>query len=125
MIFKRLCLTSNSEPARPGLKILVESQIIARTPCAPICFNFFSFIVFPIKGLGSHFQSPVCRMVPTGVSILRPLGSKIECVKVINSILKGPNLTVPFKSTIFKLFPISIFFSLNFSFIKTLVNGVA
>ena len=63
-------------------------------------------------------------MLPTGVSILNPLGSNIECVKVINSILNGFKSTVPFKSTIFKLLPISIRFSLNFSLIKTAVNGV-
>ena len=38
--------------------------------------------------------------------------------------LKGCKLTFPFKSTIFKLLPISIRFSLNFSFIKTAVKGV-
>jgi len=48
-------------------------------------------IVSPIKGLGSHFQSPVCKTVPAGVSMLRPLGSSIECVYVTNSILKGPS----------------------------------
>ena len=64
-------------------------------------------------------------MTPAGVSILKPLGSNIECVKVIYSILNGPNSTDPFKFTISKLFVISICFSLNFSFIKTAVNGVA
>ena len=78
IIFKRLSLTSDSEPALPGLKILVESQIIAETPFSPISFNFFSSIVPPIKGLGSIFQSPVCSIVPSGVVILNPFGSKIE-----------------------------------------------
>ena len=73
-----LSLTSDSDPALPGLNTLVESQIIAKTLLSPICFNFFSLIVSPIKGLGSHFQSPVCKTVPEGVFILRPFGSSIE-----------------------------------------------
>ena len=63
-------------------------------------------------------------MFPAGVSILRPFGSNIECVNVINSILNGSKFTVPFKSTILRLLPMSILFSLNFSLIKTAVNGV-
>ena len=82
------------------LKTFVESQIIARTPSLPISFNLSEFIFPPIKGLGSTFQSPVCNIVPAGVSILNPLGSKIECVKVIYSILKGPRFILPLSSTI-------------------------
>ena len=45
---------------------------------------------------GSIFQSPVCKITPAGVSILRPLGSRIEWVNVMYSILKGSKSTVPF-----------------------------
>ena len=74
----KLSLTSDSDPALPGLKMLVESHIIADTPSSPIFFNLSSSILFPINGLGSIFQSPVCKIVPKGVLILNPLGSKIE-----------------------------------------------
>ena len=120
-----LFLTSISDPDFPTLKTFVESQIIAKTPSSPISFNLFEFISPPINGLGSTFQSPVCRILPAGVSILKPFGSKIECVSVINSILNGFNSNVLLSSFIFKNGLISIFFSLNFSEIKTLVNGVA
>ena len=42
IILRRLSLTSDSEPALPGLKILVESQIMAETPFFPMDFNFCS-----------------------------------------------------------------------------------
>ena len=32
IIFNKFFLTSDSDPARPGLNTLVESQIIAKTP---------------------------------------------------------------------------------------------
>jgi len=50
----------------------------------------------PVNGSGSHFQSPVCNIFPTGVSIFSPLGSSIECVNVTNSILKGLKSTMLF-----------------------------
>ena len=78
IIRNKLSLTSDSEPALPGLKILVESHIIAVTPPSPIFFNLSSSILFPINGFGSIFQSPVCKIVPRGVLMLNPLGSKIE-----------------------------------------------
>ena len=78
IIFSILFLTSNSEPALPKLKTLVESHIIARTPSLPISFNLFEFVFPPIKGSGSIFQSPVCKITPAGVSILKPFGSRIE-----------------------------------------------
>ena len=123
--FKRFFLTSDSEPDLPALKTLVESQIIASTPSSPISFNLWALIFSPINGLGSTFQSPVCRITPAGVFILSPLGSKIEWVKVIYSISKGSSFTVPFSSTILRSFVISICFSLNFSLIRTAVKGVA
>jgi hypothetical protein len=73
-----LFLTSNSEPALPKLKTFVESHIIARTPSLPISFNLLELIFPPIKGSGSIFQSPVCKITPAGVSILKPFGSRIE-----------------------------------------------
>ena len=54
----------------------------------------------------------------SGVFILKPLGSKIECVKVTKSISKLPSLILLFKGTTSKYDEISIFFSLNFSKIK-------
>ena len=87
-------LTSSSEPDLPTLKTLVESQIIAKTPSSPISFNRLELISPPIKGLGSTFQSPVCNITPAGVSILNPLGSNIECVNVIYSILNGSKINV-------------------------------
>ena len=91
-----LFLTSNSEPALPKLKTFVESHIIASTPSLPISFNLFELIFPPIKGSGSIFQSQVCKISPAGVSILRPLGSRIECVNVIYSILNVSRSTIPF-----------------------------
>ena len=44
IILNKLSLTSDSEPALPGLKIFVESHIIADTPIFPIDFNFCSSI---------------------------------------------------------------------------------
>ena len=125
IIFNIFFLTSASDPDLPALKTFVESQIIARTPSSPISFNLLELILSPIKGLGSTFQSPVCKTTPAGVFILSPLGSKIEWVKVIYSTSKGFKSTFPFNSTICKSFVISICFSLNFSLIKTAVNGVA
>ena len=125
IIFNKFFLTSSSEPDLPALKTFVESHIIASTPSSPISFNLLELISPPTKGFGSTFQSPVWRTIPAGVLILSPLGSKIECVKVIYSISNGSNFTLPFNSTIFKSFVISIFFSLNFSLIKTAVKGVA
>ena len=57
--------------------------------------------------------------------MLRPLGSKIECVNVTKSISKLPSLILLFKGTISKNEEISIFFSLNFSRISAAVKGVA
>ena len=51
---------------------------MAITPFSPIDFNFFSSTLFPIRGFGSTFQSPVCKITPSGVVMLNPLGSKIE-----------------------------------------------
>ena len=123
--FNIFFLTSNSEPDLPALKTFVESQIIASTPSSPISFNLFSFILSPIKGFGSTFQSPVCKITPAGVFILSPFGSNIECVKVMYSISNGSKETFPFNSTICKSLVISICFSLNFSLINTAVKGVA
>ena len=73
-----LSLTSFSEPDLPTLKTFVESHIIVKTPSFPISINLLEFMLSPTKGFGSHFQSPVCRILPAGVSILSPLGSTIE-----------------------------------------------
>ena len=44
IILNKLSLTSDSEPALHGLKILVESHIIADTPLSPIVLSFCSSI---------------------------------------------------------------------------------
>ena len=49
-----------------------------------------------MRGFGSIFQSPVCSIIPAGVLILKPFGSRIEWVNVTNSISKGPSLIFPF-----------------------------
>ncbi len=46
----------------------------------------------PIRGSGSIFQSPVCRMVPNGVLIATPFGSGIEWEMVISCISNGPSV---------------------------------
>ena len=66
-MLRMLFLTSISDPDFPTLKTFVESQIIAKTPSSPISFNLFEFISPPINGLGSTFQSPVCKILPAGV----------------------------------------------------------
>ena len=75
---------------------------MAITPFLPIDLSLVSSTLFPIRGFGSTFQSPVCKITPSGVVILNPLGSKIECVNVTKSISKGPNFIWLFSSTIFK-----------------------
>ena len=95
-MLRMLFLTSSSDPDLPMLKTFVESHIIAKTPSSPISFNLSELIFPPINGLGSTFQSPVCNIFPTGVSIFSPLGSSIECVNVTNSILKGLKSTMLF-----------------------------
>lgn len=50
--------TSPSEWETPSRMELVESQISARHPCAPISRKRFSSIGLPMTGSGSIFQSP-------------------------------------------------------------------
>ena len=102
IIFNKLFLTLNSDPDLPMLKTFVESQIIVNTPSFPINFSLSESIFFPIKGSGSHFQSPVCRTFPKGVFILNPFGSRIECVNVIKSISKFSKLIFPLSWTMLR-----------------------
>ena len=57
--------------------------------------------------------------------MLKPLGSRIECVSVTKSISNFPSLILLFNGTISRKEEISIFFSLNFSSIRAAVKGVA
>ena len=102
IIFKRLFLTSNSEPARPTLNTFVESHIMVDIPSLPISFNLSELIFDPTSGSGSYFQSPVCKIFEFGVLIYKPFGSTIECVNETNSILNGFKSKFPPNGTIFK-----------------------
>ncbi len=82
--------TSASEPASPSTKTLVESQTMASTPSSPSRRMASWSVGAPSSGSGSIFQSPVCRIVPSGVLIARPLGSGIEWVRVIRVDLERP-----------------------------------
>ena len=77
-MLSKFFLTSSSDPDLPALKTFVESQIMAKTPSSPISFNLVELISSPIYGFGSTFQSPVCKITPAGVLILKPFGSSIE-----------------------------------------------
>ncbi len=91
--------TSASEPAWPSTKTLVESQTMASMPSSPSFWMASLSVTAPSNGSGSIFQSPVWRMVPSGVRIARPFGSGIEWVSVISSISKGPSEILPPRGT--------------------------
>ena len=69
---------------------LVESQISARTPASPSARKRASSVIGPISGAGSSFQSPVWTTVPSGVVMASDIGSGIEWLTGIASILNGP-----------------------------------
>ncbi len=87
--------TSASEPASPSTNTLVLSQTIASTPSSPRRLMAAMSVRPPRIGSGSIFQSPVCRMVPSGVLIARPLGSGIEWVRVTRVTSNGPSWIEP------------------------------
>ena len=43
-----------------------------------------------MMGVGSSFQSPVCSTVPSGVRMIRPFDSGIECAIETSSTSNGP-----------------------------------
>ena len=91
----RFLATSASDPVLPSQNTLVESQTMAKTPSWPRARNLASSEVWPTRGSGSSFQSPVCSTDPAFVVIKTALGSGMEWVKVINSMVKGPMVQVP------------------------------
>ena len=117
--------TSASDPASPSTNTFVESHTMARTPSSPNLTIAASSVVEPSTGSGSIFQSPVCRMVPSGVRIARPFGSGIEWVRVIRSISNGPSVTLPPSGTSVICASAQSSFSRSFSRSRKAVNGVA
>ena len=95
MSFVSSARTPSSEPAMPGEKTLVESQIIASTPSLPSLRKASSSTGSPICGDGSIFQSPVCSTVPSFVRMASAFGSGIEWVSVMRSISNGPISILP------------------------------
>jgi hypothetical protein len=87
--------TSASEPEAPSTNTLVESQTIASTPPSPSRRRAASSVASPTSGVGSNFQSPVCRTAPSGVRTTTALGSGIECVRVMSSTSNGASDTLP------------------------------
>ncbi|MNT57197.1 hypothetical protein D3C86_1890580 [compost metagenome] len=61
---------------------MVLSQTMASTPSSPRRLIASTSVRSPTTGSSSIFQSPVCRIVPSGVLIARPFGSAIEWVSV-------------------------------------------
>ena len=74
-IFSRsTAATCASDGLSPSRRILVESQMSARTPSSPICFSRVSSVGRPRPGVGSIFQSPVWTTTP-GLGADRRAGS--------------------------------------------------
>ncbi len=82
-------------------------------------------VASPNWGSGSIFQSPVCRIVPSGVLIARPFGSGIEWVNVIISRSNGPIENLPPSGTSVIDTSSSSRASRSFSRSRKAVNGVA
>ncbi len=79
----------------------------------------------PTSGVASIFQSPVCRMVPSGVRMARPLGSGIEWVMVTISMSKAPSWNRPPSGISVRSTSSSRPASRSFSRIRKAVKGVA
>ena len=93
--FLMVAATSVSEGERPSRTALVESPTSASTPSSPSSRSRRSSVGWPITGVGSIFQSPVCSTVPTSVLIASACDSGIECATGMNSTLNGPISTRP------------------------------
>ena len=87
--------TSDSDGERPSRTALVESPSSARQPSSPSARSRFSSVGGPITGVGSIFQSPVCRIVPCRVLMISPFDSGIECAIETYSMSNGPSLMRP------------------------------
>ena len=91
----RPSLTSRSVGETPSRMALVESQTKAKTPWSPSARKRASSVLELARtGFSSIFQSPVCRMVPSGVVIASAVGSGMECAMRMASILNGPRSNV-------------------------------
>ncbi len=88
----RVSRTSDSEPEWPSTIALVESQIIASTPCSPSAANAASSVGGPTSGCGSSFQSPVCSTVPAVVVIASACASGTECATRRKRSANGPSV---------------------------------
>ena len=84
----------DSDRPGKGEKILVLSQIIARTPFLATSCQSLGSNASPTKGAPSSLKSPVCTNRPSGVSITKAELSGIECATGRKLTVKGPALTV-------------------------------
>ena len=64
----------------------------ARQPASPSARNFFSSVGGPISGVGSSFQSPVCKHRAERVRMISAFDSGIEWATETNSISNGPSV---------------------------------
>ena len=88
----RLSRTSASDPDVPGLRMLVESAIIASTPSRPNASRSSVAVSGPTRGAGSSFQSPVCSTLPSGVRSASAWDSGIEWVTRNRLQSNGPTM---------------------------------
>ena len=65
---------------------------MARQPSSPSARSFFSSVTSPRIGVGSIFQSPVCKTLPAGVRMISAFNSGIECAIDTISTSNGPTL---------------------------------
>ncbi len=72
--------TSVSEGVWPGRSTLVESEQSTSTPRSPSSVERAVVRRLAVERRGSSLKSPVWTMVPTGVSMARPIPSTMECV---------------------------------------------
>ncbi len=84
--------TSRSDGELPSRMAFVESPTSASTPSSPSAVRRASSGLPPMVGVASIFQSPVCRIVPSGVRMAIALLSGIEWDISINSTSNGPGL---------------------------------
>ena len=121
----RLWRTSFSLPEWPSTMALVESQTIASTPRSPSAARAASSVGGPISGVGSIFQSPVCRTMPCGVSIASAWDSGMECAMRMKRSLKGARSMLPPGGTMWIFTWFSSCASISLRRRKAAANGVA
>ena len=72
---------------------------MASRPSSPSLVMAAMSVGWPMTGVGSSFQSPVWKTVPSGVLMARAFGSAIEWVMVIIVTWNGPRSMVPDSGT--------------------------